>query len=147
MFTEGHFTPKLLFRSKFDIVPLLLREVPPERVTFMEELGRGAFGKVHKGVLREFPNREEFLKPREERVDVGEGRMVAIKVLLGEMIKLSYLLWLLNYITQYSQRTIAIHEQRGTTSGSFTLSARKRKEKTKETVADAQLFLKQTWKG
>ena len=69
---------------KSNIAPLLLREVPPKRVTIMEELGRGAYGKVHKGVMRELPKKEVFLKPREERVDIGEGRVVAIKVLLGE---------------------------------------------------------------
>ena len=52
----------------------------------MEELGRGAYGKVHKGVMRELPKKEAFFKPREERVDVGEGRVVAVKVLLGEKI-------------------------------------------------------------
>jgi len=50
----------------------------------MEELGRGAFGKVHKGVLRESPKAEVFFKPREERVQNYEERVVAIKVLLGE---------------------------------------------------------------
>lgn len=69
-------------RSKSDIVSLLQREVIPERVTFKEELGRGAFGKVHKGVLREFPSAEVFFKPREERVEVKEERVVAVKVLL-----------------------------------------------------------------
>ena len=69
---------------KSNIVPLLLREVTPKRVTIMEELGRGAYGKVHKGVMRELPKKEVFSKPREERVDIGEGRVVAIKVLLGE---------------------------------------------------------------
>ena len=52
----------------------------------MEELGRGAYGKVHKGVLKELPKREVFLKPRELRVDTSEGRLVAIKVLLGKEI-------------------------------------------------------------
>ena len=52
----------------------------------MEELGRGAYGKVHKGVLKELPKREVFLKPRELRVDTSEGRLVAIKVLLGKKI-------------------------------------------------------------
>ena len=52
----------------------------------MEELGRGAYGKVHKGVMRDLPKKEVFFKPREERVDIGEGRVVAIKVLLGEKI-------------------------------------------------------------
>ena len=50
----------------------------------MEELGRGAFGKVHKGVLRVLPSVEVFFKPREERVDFKEDRVVAVKVLLGE---------------------------------------------------------------
>ena len=76
--------PLFISRSKSDIIPLLLREVPPERVTFMEELGRGAFGKVHKGVLKELPKAEVFSSPREQRVDLNEGRIVAIKVLLGE---------------------------------------------------------------
>ena len=52
----------------------------------MEELGRGAYGKVHKGVLKELPKREVFLNPRELRVDTSEGRLVAIKVLLGKEI-------------------------------------------------------------
>ena len=52
----------------------------------MEELGRGAFGKVHKGVLRELPKAEVFFKSREQRVDTNEGRIVAIKVLIGEQI-------------------------------------------------------------
>lgn len=50
----------------------------------MEELGRGAFGKVHKGFLREFPSIEVFFKLREERVEVNKERVVAIKVLRGE---------------------------------------------------------------
>jgi len=50
----------------------------------VEELGRGSFGKVHKGVLKELPKAEVFFKPKEERVDINEGRVVAIKVLLGE---------------------------------------------------------------
>ena len=52
----------------------------------MEELGRGAHGKVHRGVLKELPKREVFLKPRELRLDTSEGRLVAIKVLLGKEI-------------------------------------------------------------
>ena len=74
------------FRSKSDIVPLLLREVLPDRVTIMEELGRGAFGKVHKGVLRDLPKAEVLFKPTEQRLATNEGRIVAIKVLLGEQI-------------------------------------------------------------
>ena len=47
----------------------------------MEELGRGAFGKVHKGILKEMPKVEVFFKPKEERVDFNEGRVVAVKLL------------------------------------------------------------------
>ncbi|PFX16936.1 Proto-oncogene tyrosine-protein kinase receptor Ret [Stylophora pistillata] len=69
--------------SKSDIVPLLRNEIRPERVLFMEELGRGAFGKVYKGTLKEIAKVEVFFKPREERVvELREGRTVAIKVLL-----------------------------------------------------------------
>ena len=74
----------LSFRSKSDIVPLLLKETPPQRVTFMEELGRGAFGKVYKGVMRDLPKAEIFFKPKVERVEIKEGRVVAVKVLLGK---------------------------------------------------------------
>lgn len=64
----------------------------------MEELGRGAFGKVHKGVLRELPKREVFLMPREQRVDIGEERVVAIKVLLGEKNVIYYLqCWVIRF--------------------------------------------------
>ena len=66
------------------MIPLLQREVPPERITFMEELGRGAFGKVHKGALRELPTVEIFDKPRDQRVEIKEAKVVAIKTLLGE---------------------------------------------------------------
>ncbi|XP_078344448.1 uncharacterized protein LOC144630040 [Oculina patagonica] len=70
-------------RRKSDIVHLLSKEIPPARVTFMEELGRGAFGKVHRGVMKELPKAEVFFKPREERTNVNEGKVVAIKVLLA----------------------------------------------------------------
>ena len=74
----------MFLRSKSDIVPLLLKEIPPERVTLKEELGRGAFGKVYKGILREIPKVEVFFKPREERVELQEEKVVAVKVLLGK---------------------------------------------------------------
>ena len=74
----------LLFRSRSDIIPLLPQEVPPERITFMEELGRGAFGKVHKGALRELLTVEVFYKPKHQRVEIKEAKVVAIKTLLGE---------------------------------------------------------------
>ena len=50
----------------------------------MEELGRGAFGKVHKGALRELPTVEVFYKPKHQRVEIKEAKVVAIKTLLGE---------------------------------------------------------------
>ena len=74
-------------------------EVPHERVTFMEELGRGAFGKVHKGVMKEVTNAniysdtsernpnvhsKDSLRPLKD--NINEGRIVAVKVLLGELL-------------------------------------------------------------
>ena len=60
------------------------REFPPDRITFMEELGRGAFGKVHRGAITELPTVEIFDKPRDKRVEIKEAKVVAIKTLLGE---------------------------------------------------------------
>ncbi|KAL9987764.1 hypothetical protein ACROYT_G002121 [Oculina patagonica] len=57
-------------------------ETPPQRVTFVEELGQGAFGKVYKGILRDSPKVDVFFKPREQKVEIKEGKVVAIKVLL-----------------------------------------------------------------
>ena len=73
------------FRSNYDIVPLLQKEIPPQRVTIMEELGRGAFGKVHRAILKEIPKVEVFFKPKEERVHFNEGRVVAVKLLNGKL--------------------------------------------------------------
>ena len=50
----------------------------------MEELGRGAFGKVHKAILKEMPKVEVFFKAKEERIDINEERMVAVKLLHGK---------------------------------------------------------------
>lgn len=47
-------------------------------------MGRGVFGKVYKGVFREFLSVEVFFKFREERVEVKEERVVVVKVLFGE---------------------------------------------------------------
>ena len=66
------------------MILLLPREVPPERITFMEELGRGAFGKVQRGALKELPTVEIFDKPRDQRLENKEAKVVAIKTLLGE---------------------------------------------------------------
>ena len=74
-------------------------EVPHERVTIMGELGRGAFGKVHKGVMKELTNAniypdnsernpnvhsKDSLRPLKD--NINEGRIVAVKVLLGELL-------------------------------------------------------------
>lgn len=72
-------------RSKSDITPLQNLEVCPEQVTLLEEVGRGAFGKVHKAVLRESPGVEVFDgNSRGARVQFKEGRTIAVKVLSGK---------------------------------------------------------------
>ena len=84
--------PMLFFRSKSDITPLQNLEVWPEQVTLLEELGRGAFGKVHKAVLRDSPGVEVFDgNIRGTRVQFKEGRTIAVKVLSGKTISLSSL--------------------------------------------------------
>ena len=65
----------------------------------MGELGRGAFGKVHKGVMKEVTNAniypdnsernpnvhsKDSLRPLKD--NINEGRIVAVKVLLGELL-------------------------------------------------------------
>ena len=72
-------------------------EVPHERVTIMGELGRGAFGKVHKGVMKEVTNANIYPDTSERNPNVhskdslrtlkgNKGRIVAVKVLLGELL-------------------------------------------------------------
>jgi len=62
-------------------------EVWPEQVTLLEELGRGAFGKVHKAVLRDSPGIEIFDgNIRGARVQFKEGRTIAVKVLSSKMV-------------------------------------------------------------
>ena len=86
-----------LFRSKKEIVHFMSLEVPHERVTIMGELGRGAFGKVHKGVMKEVTNANIYPDTSERNPNVhskdslrtlkdNEGRIVAVKVLLGELL-------------------------------------------------------------
>ena len=78
-----HIQHIFLRSAKWEIVHLLHQETPPQRVTFMEELGRGAYGKVHKGVMMKIASVEVFFKPKEERLDISEGIVVAIKTPLG----------------------------------------------------------------
>ena len=72
-------------------------EVPHERVTIMGELGRGAFGKVHKGVMKEVTNAKIYSDTSKRNPNVhskdsprtlkdNQGRIVAVKVLLGELL-------------------------------------------------------------
>ena len=64
----------------------MLLEVPPERVTAIEELGRGAFGRVYKSVMRKLPETTTSSKRKEQSLDLHEGRIVATKVLRGAWI-------------------------------------------------------------
>ena len=61
----------------------MLLEVPPERVTTIEELGRGAFGRVYKSVMRGLPEKMTSSKRKDHSLDLPEGRIVATKVLRG----------------------------------------------------------------
>jgi len=76
------------------MIPLLQREIPHERITFMEEVGRGAFGRVHRGALRELPTVEIFDKPRDQRLDSKEAKVVAIKTLIGEQKEIYIHIWI-----------------------------------------------------
>ena len=87
-----------LFRSKKEIVHFMSLEVPHERVTIIGELGRGAFGKVHKGVMKEVTNANIYSDTSGRNPNVhskdslqtlkdNEGRIVAVKVLLGELLR------------------------------------------------------------
>ena len=54
-----------------------------EKYEKIKIIGRGAYGKVHKAVLTQLSGVEVFFKPKEERVEINEGRIVAVKTLLG----------------------------------------------------------------
>ena len=64
----------------------MLLEVPLERVTIMEELGQGAFGRVHKSVMRDLPKKNKSSKLG-NHLDTQQGRIVATKVLHGEWVQ------------------------------------------------------------
>ena len=61
-----------------------LLEVPPERVANMEELGQGAFGIVHKSVMRDLSKKNKSSELGNKKLDTHQGRIVATKVLRGE---------------------------------------------------------------
>jgi len=67
----------------------------------MDELGRGAYGKVHKAVLTQVLGIEMFFKPKEERVEINEGRIVAVKTLLGTHFTHAVLVFLGNKAALY----------------------------------------------
>ena len=75
---------RYFLRSKSTIIPLRQWEVLPEQVNFKEEIGRGAFGKVLRGIFRESPGIEVFEERKAQTVDFKEGREVAVKVLEGK---------------------------------------------------------------
>ena len=52
----------------------------------MEELGRGAFGRVHKGVVKEIPKPNVDYKNSQRTLDKNGGRVIAVKVLLGKLL-------------------------------------------------------------
>ena len=72
----------------------MLLEVPPERVTTMEELGQGAFGRVYKSVMRGLPEKMTSSKPKDHSLDSNEGCIVATKVLPGAWIQNMAKRWL-----------------------------------------------------
>ena len=74
----------------------------------MEELGRGAFGKVHKGILKEMPKVEVFFKPKEERVDLNEGRVVAVKLLHGKEVLIYSLFCLCALLEEITMKRLVI---------------------------------------
>ena len=56
----------------------------------MGELGRGAFGRVHKGVVKEIPKPNVDYKNSQRTLDKNEGRIIAVKVLLGKLFIMSH---------------------------------------------------------
>ena len=72
----------IFFRTAKDIQVLDGYEIPPVRTEFVEELGQGAFGKVHKAKLRDgldyFKNEEA--QPNSSK----KQKIVAVKELHGE---------------------------------------------------------------
>ena len=69
-------------RSGREVIPLDKWELLPEEIEYKEELGRGAFGVVHKATLKRRVGIEAFdtskrLKPK------SQCKVVAVKVLQG----------------------------------------------------------------
>lgn len=75
------FVAVILLRTLEDIEALESCEIPPIRTTFVEDLGEGAFGRVHKAILTNglelFTGQQGCSKRRKEQY-------VAVKELHGE---------------------------------------------------------------
>lgn len=71
----------LLLRTLKDIEVLESCEIPPLRTTFVEDLGEGAFGRVHKAILT---NGLEFFTSQHECSKRRREQYVAVKELHGE---------------------------------------------------------------
>ena len=72
--------------SQRDIIPLDKWEILPEQLEYEEELGQGAFGVVHKAILKRRPGievfytRKQVIKQRKKA-----SQVVAVKVLKGNL--------------------------------------------------------------
>lgn len=72
----------VLFRTAKDIEVLGHCEIPPIRTEFVEALGQGAFGKVHKAKLKDGL---EYFSVEQDRVNtIKKPKIVAVKELHGE---------------------------------------------------------------
>ena len=72
----------IFFRTAKDIQVLDGYEIPPVRTEFVEELGQGAFGKVHKAKLRDDL---DYFKNEEAQLNSSwKQKIVAVKELHGE---------------------------------------------------------------
>ena len=73
----------VVFRTAKDIKPLNSCEIPPERIESLEEVGQGAFGKVHKAKL--IDGLEFFNKNTKDWCEKNfKYKIVAVKELHGE---------------------------------------------------------------
>ena len=78
----------VFFRTAKDIKPLNSCEIPPERIELLEEVGQGAFGKVHKAKL--IDGLEFFNKNTKDCCEKNfKYKIVAVKELHGGYMKVS----------------------------------------------------------
>ena len=80
----------VFFRTAKDIKPLNSCEIPPARIEKLEEVGQGAFGKVHKAKL--IDGLEFFNKNTKDWCEKNfKYKIVAVKELHGGCMKVSIL--------------------------------------------------------